>query len=134
MATTVADKGTLGTISRGASLLLGGSSDFTPESVSAEIQATVAAGAVYVYDGKTADGGEVVSLAATVGHNLAFRTDVASHFAKGTNFLHRKIGGKFQTACQGLGHECVHLVQHRSGRKDPRENEPVAEPIAWRCR
>jgi RHS repeat-associated protein len=134
VARLVTDKNTLGTIEKGASLLKGGSTHFTPEKVAAEIQATVAAGAVYTYDGATADGGQVLSLASTVGQSLAFRVDVASHLAKGTNFLHRKIGGKYQTACQVLGHEGVHLVQHRAGHNDPDDNERVAEPIPWRCR
>jgi hypothetical protein len=133
-ATRVTDASLLRKIAEGATKLQGGSSDYSPGEVSAEIMATVAAGAVYVYGQKTADGGEVLSLAVTKGQNLTFRSDVSSQLGMGSSFLHRPIGGKYQPACQVLGHEGVHLVQHRAGSTNSSINEQIAEPITWKCR
>ena len=134
-ATRVSDKRTIDNISQDAEHLTGGTAAYPATDVAAQYKSTTANGAIYVYDSKTSDGATIGTGAVTVGQSVAFRSDNLSSLSNGPRFLSRRPNPIYrETACQVLGHEGVHLIQHSRGSGDSDRNEAEARAISWSCK
>jgi hypothetical protein len=135
-ATRVKDPKELANLAKRAGQLQGGTASYPAADVSDALRTAVSSGGVYVFSSTTADGGLVMTGGETVGPYVSFRANVWSNIQMGASFMNRQVDPRITgSACQDMGHEGVHLIQHSLGfPTDENTRENLAVVIQWHCR